>query len=100
MDEKKIAVEMTAAQWKTIRFLAISGAKAEYAVEVERLSRRVAEALAAARGEKPPPRHDEDCFENFVATVQDFTAALLPAIPEIQQPREIPRLHRTSPTEA
>jgi hypothetical protein len=102
MDElKKIAVELTAAQWKTIRYLAISGAGAEFEAECRRMSRRVEESLAAARGEKPPHRHDEACFKDFAATLQALTAALLPAIPEFQpQPRETLPPHPTSPTEA
>jgi hypothetical protein len=103
MDQsEKIAVSMTAEQWKTIRFLAIRGAASEYEAELRRSSRRAEELLRKAdeiQGRPPREfthRHDEHCYKDFVEIVQAFTEALTPAFPELQQPREIPPQHPTT----
>jgi hypothetical protein len=103
--EEKIAVELTAKQWRTIQFLAIRGATSEYEAELRRSSRHVEIMLRKADEllGRPPRvaahRHDEHCYKDFADIVQALTDALTPSIPELQQPRETPQPHPTSPIE-
>lgn len=103
--EEKIAVELTAKQWRTIQFLAIRGATSEYEAELRRSSRHAEELVRKAdellgRPPRVPTthRHDEHCYKDFADMVQALTDALIPSIPELQEPRETPPPHPTSPT--